>query len=72
MTVKLLTEQNFVFLSLTGGGTGSSEYTVVKMPHCWKSRVAAQLSNRWCLLCESFTCLYSWKGLTNTFMNHLT
>ena len=50
MTVKLLTEQNFEFLSLTGGGTGSSEYTLVKMPHCWKSRVAAQLSNRWCLL----------------------
>ena len=26
-----------------GGFTGSSESTLVKMPHCWKSRVAAQL-----------------------------
>ena len=41
MTVKLLTEQNLEFLSLTGSSTGSSEYTLIKMPHCWKSRVAA-------------------------------
>ena len=26
---------------LTGGCTGSSEYTLVKMPHCWKSHAAA-------------------------------
>ena len=37
MTVKLLTEHHLEFLSLTGGYTGSSEYTLVKMPHCWKS-----------------------------------
>ena len=43
MTIKLLTEQNLEFLSLTGGCTGSSESTLVKMPHCWKSHVAAQL-----------------------------
>ena len=41
MTVKLLTEQHLEFLSLTGGCTGSFEYTHVKMPHGWKSRVAA-------------------------------
>ena len=41
MTVKLLTEQNLEFLSLTGSCRGSSEYTLVKMPHCWKSRAAA-------------------------------
>ena len=43
MTVKLLTEHNLEFLSLTGGCTGLSESTLVKMPHCWKSHVAAQM-----------------------------
>ena len=43
MTVKLLTEQHLEFLSLKGGCTGSSESTLVKMPHCWKSRVAAHM-----------------------------
>ena len=33
MTVKLLTEHHLEFLSLTGGWTGSSESTHVKMPH---------------------------------------
>ena len=37
MNVKLLTEHHFEFLSLTGGCTGSSESTLVKMPNCWKS-----------------------------------
>ena len=31
------------FLSLKGGFTGSSESTLVKKPHCWKSHVAARL-----------------------------
>ena len=39
--VKLLTEHNLEFLSLTGGRTGSPESKLVKLPHCWKSRVAA-------------------------------
>ena len=39
MTVKLLAEQHLEFLSLKGGYIGSSESTLVKMPHCWKSRV---------------------------------
>ena len=43
MSVKLLTEQHFEFLSLKGGYTGWSESTLVKMPHCWKSHVAAHL-----------------------------
>ena len=43
MTVKLLTKQHLEFLSLKGGRTGSSESTLVEMPHCWKSHVAAQL-----------------------------
>ena len=43
MSGKLLTEHHFEFLSLKGGCTGSSEFTLVKIPHCWKSHVAAQL-----------------------------
>ena len=44
MSVKLLTEHHLEFLSLKGGCTGSSESTLVKMPHCWKSHVSAQMS----------------------------
>ena len=42
--VKLLNEHHLEFLSLKGGCTGSSESKLVKMPHCWKSHVTAQLS----------------------------
>ena len=44
MTVKLQTERHLEFLSITGGCTGSCESTLVKMPHCWKSHVVAQIS----------------------------
>ena len=44
MTVKLLTEHNLEFLSLKVDCRGPSESTLVKMPHCWKSHVTAQLS----------------------------
>ena len=43
MTVKLRTEHNLEFLSLKGGCTGLSGSGLVKMPHCWKSHVAAQI-----------------------------
>ena len=43
MSVKLLTERHLEFLSLTGGCTGSSESTRVKIQYCWKSHVAAHL-----------------------------
>ena len=43
MSVKLLTEHHLEFLSLEGGCTGSSEFTLVKMPHCWKSHVPAKI-----------------------------
>ena len=43
MIVKLLTEHHLEFLSFKGSCTGSSESTLVKMPHCWKSRVMAQM-----------------------------
>ena len=44
MTVKLLTAHQVKFLRLKGGCTGASESTLVKMPHCWKSHAATQLS----------------------------
>ena len=43
MAVKLQAEHHLEFLSLKGGYTGSSESTLVKMPHCWKSRVTAHI-----------------------------
>ena len=45
MIVKLLTEHHLEVLSLKGGcrGSGSSESTHVKMPHCWKSHALAQI-----------------------------
>ena len=43
MSVKLLTEHRLEFVSLKGGYTGSSESTLVKMPHC----VAAQFMIYW-------------------------
>ena len=41
MSVKLLAEHRLHFQSLKGGCTGSSESTLVKIPHCWKSHVVA-------------------------------
>ena len=43
MSFELLTDHYLEFLSLKGGRTGSSESTLVKMPHCWKSNAAAQM-----------------------------
>ena len=52
MSVKLLTQHHLKFLSLKGGCTGSSESTLVKMTHCWKSHVTAHLYD--CLLLAGF------------------
>ena len=43
MSGKLLTEHQLEFLRLKGGCTGSSESTLVKIPHCWKSHVPAHM-----------------------------
>ena len=43
MIVKLLTEYHLEFLTLKGGCRGSSESTLVKMSHCCKSHVTAQM-----------------------------
>ena len=56
MTVKLLTEHHFEFLSLKGGCTSSSESTHVKMPHCWKPHAAAHILNMVEFIFELFTC----------------
>ena len=45
LCVKLLAEHHLQFLSLKVGCTGSSESIHVKMPHCWKSHVTAQIRN---------------------------
>ena len=42
-TVQLLAEQHLEFLSFTGSCACSSESVYVKMPHCWKSHVLAQI-----------------------------
>ena len=52
MIVKLLTEDNLEFLRLKGGCPVSSEYTHVKMPHCWKSHALAQMMLLVCV-CKS-------------------
>ena len=58
MNIKLLTEHHLEFLSLKGGCTGLYEITLIKIPHCWKSHVAAHMSllfaydrNSW-LICK--------------------
>ena len=43
MIAKLLIEHHLQFLSLKGGCRGSSEFTYVKMPHCWKSHATAHM-----------------------------
>ena len=43
MSIKLLAEHHLEFLSLKGGFTGSSECTLIKMPHCWKSHVKTHM-----------------------------
>ena len=50
MNVKLLTEHHLEILSLKGGCTGSSESTLVKMPHSWKSHVEAQMLQKTTIL----------------------
>ena len=66
MKIELLTEHHLEFLSLKGGCTGLSECTLVKLPHCWKSHVAAQLLS-WhvfqCTLSNPFP-LHRFKGFT--------
>ena len=43
ISVKLLTEHHLEFLLLKVDCTDTSESTLVKIPHCWKSHVAAHI-----------------------------
>ena len=43
MTAKLLAVHHLEFLCLKEGCTSSSESTLVKMPHCWKSHATAHM-----------------------------
>ena len=43
MKVKVLTDHYLGFLRLKVGCTGWSDSTLVKIPHCWKSHVAAHM-----------------------------
>ena len=45
MIAKLLTEHHLEFLCLKRGCTGLYVSTHVKMPHCWKSHITAQVPN---------------------------
>ena len=58
MNIKLLTEQHLELLSFKGGCTGSSESTLVKMTHCWKSHVTAQI----CLM-DPWELIYFFTGV---------
>ena len=60
MNIKLLTEQHLEFLNVNGGCTGLSESTLVKIPHCWKSYVAAHLYN---IARDSTACIYKWSEI---------
>ena len=44
MTVQLLTEYHVELLGLNAACTSSFESTLVKIPHCWKSHIAAHIS----------------------------
>ena len=46
MNIKLLNEHNLEPPSLKEGYTGSPESIHVKMPHCWKSHVMAQIADQ--------------------------
>ena len=57
ISVKLLIELDLVFLSITGDCTGSSESTLVRMAHCWKSHVTVQTFLNTGPRLQSVTCL---------------
>ena len=73
MIVKLLTENHLEFLSLKGGCRGSSESTLVKIPHCWKSHVTAHICFSQCAYSFSFPILIQGteKQVTEHVLNDL-
>ena len=74
-TFKVLVEHHLEFLSLTGGCTGLSESTLVKMSHCWKSHVPAQKVMRYlpslvCVLHILVHCMSSHRSCTYAIHTH--
>ena len=59
MSVKLLTEHHLEILSLKGGSTGSSESTLFKMPHCWKSHAEAHIISTHALISSHLVLLWA-------------
>ena len=82
MIAKLLTEHHLRFLSLKGGCTGSSESTLVKMPHCWKSCVTAHIrvnsffapfsGNSYCDQIAIVYLLHQWQNCRTSYQLKLT
>ena len=68
MNVKLLTEHHLESLRSKGGSTGSLESTLVKIPHCWKSHVAAQILS---MALVNIQLMHSFR-LTSGFVNRRT
>ena len=66
MTIKLLTEHYMEFLRLIGGCRGTSESTLVKIPHCWKSHVTAHIVFAPFPIQHSFLCSFKWMSLLKT------
>ena len=60
LRLRLLAEHHLEFLRLKEGCTGSSESTLVKMPHCWKSHVVAHIKVPYlesiCYMCNIYSC----------------
>ena len=67
--VKLLNEHHLEFLSLKGGCTGSSEFTLVKTQHCWKLHVTVHISKITILFkCSRGTQLFPGGGGSNCLL----
>ena len=65
LSVKLLTGHHLEFLTITGGCLGSSESTLVKMPHCWNhmSRLNFSEESKQIVPCQTFcSSEVSWSG----------
>ena len=56
-----------LLLSLAGGCTGSSDSTLFKMPHCWKSHVTAHMYLQFGVVMDAGSShtnlfVYKWNG----------
>ena len=71
MIVQLLTEHHLEFLSLTGGCSGSSESTHVKMPHCCKSHAMAQYYFMNCMHLNGHKQLLKFEGFLTVLLKFI-